>query len=115
MAVRVATVTGETITVIRAGAPTGDKDRYGHPVLGADVETDYPRCLVAPAGSSEPVAVGRRQVVTLDTVYRRADVDVTAADRVRVRGVVRDVEGVPAKWTRGGRTFVVIRLKDVDG
>ena len=107
---------GEPITVIRDGAPTGQLDRYNKPILGPDVETVYTGCLFAPAGSSEPVALGRSQVITLDTIYRRADVDVTAADRVLVRGRVREVEGDPERWGQGGRIRgVVIRLKNVEG
>jgi hypothetical protein len=107
---------GETITVRRAGAPTGAKDRYGRDVLGADVETVYPGCLFAAAGSTETLALGRTQLVTRDSVYRRGDVDVTAADRVLVRGVEREVDGTPEQWMRGGRVVgVVIRLKMTEG
>lgn len=107
---------GEPITVIRAGAATGEKDRYGKDVPGPDVETVYTGCLFAPAGSTEPAALGRYQVITKDSVYRRGPVDVTSADRVLVRGVERDVEGSPEVWKRGDRVIgTVIRLQTVEG
>lgn len=113
-----AVVSGEAIVVIRDGAPTGAKDRYGRDVLGLDVETTSTGWAFAPAGSSEPVAVGRTEVITLDTLYRRGTADITAADRVRVRGAVREVEGDPADWVHyySGRFLgVVVRLKTVEG
>lgn len=109
-------MTGETVTVIRAGAPTGEKDRYGHDVLAPDVETPIADALFAPAGSSEPVAAGRAQVITQDTLYFRRSVDLRADDRVIVRGVEREVDGRPAEWRRGRHTVgVVARLKLAEG
>jgi hypothetical protein len=109
-------VNGEPVTRLRHGAPTGEKDRYGKPVLGPDVETPLPRALFAPASSTEPLTVGRVQVITADTLLWRCSVDLTAADRVRVRGLVREVDGTPAVWTRNGRVVgVVATLKTSEG
>lgn len=104
----------ERVTRIRA-VPTGHTDRYGKPAT-SDVETPLPPALFAPASSSEPVAVGRAQVNTADTLYWRVSVPLTAADRVRVRGRVREVDGEPAVWRRAGRTVgVVVALKSTEG
>lgn len=110
-------MTGEPVSVIRPGAPTGETDRYGHPVLGPDVETPLPDAMFAPIGSGEPVQIGRTQVITSDSLYwRGVDPGLTADDRVRVRGAVREVDGEPSVWRRGTRVVgVVARLKTVEG
>ena len=109
---------GEPVTRIRAGASTGEADRYGHKNLEPDVETPLPGAAFAPAGSTEPIAVGRREVITQDTLYFRRLVDLTADDRVRVRGKVREVDGDPAIWRNpfdGLVRGVVVRLKSTEG
>lgn len=102
----------EAITVIRDGSPTGQKDRLNRDVLGPDVETHSGGWLFAPAGSVETIGLSRTRVLTRDTLYRRGSaVDITSADRVRVRGLVRVVDGDPEVWPLG----MVVRLKIVEG
>ncbi|BDZ40820.1 hypothetical protein GCM10025865_01190 [Paraoerskovia sediminicola] len=87
---------GELVTRRRrtAGAP----DRYGNPtytwsdvLLGQGAAFD-------PGGSREPVEVGREQVVTTPRLYFVDRPDLTADDRVLVRGIEYAVEGTPADW-----------------
>lgn len=108
-------MTGEVVTVIRAGQSVVE-DRYGEPLPGADVERDEPRAWFAPTSTAEAVTSGEDRVITAAAVYWRRSVDVTAADRVRVRGVVYTVEGDPAVWVRGGRVVgTVAQLRHVEG
>lgn len=91
----------ETVTRIRDGAQTGT-DAFGQPIYGPDVETPIEGALFAPGGTSEPVELGRAPVISEPTLYfRNSWPDIVSTDRLRVRGVVYDVEGVPAEWHRG--------------
>lgn len=91
----------ETVTRIRAGASVGT-DAFGVPIPGSDVETDITGALFAPGGTSEPVEVGREATVSAPTLYfRDARPDFVRTDRVRVRGVVYELDGDPADWRNG--------------
>lgn len=106
----------ESVTRIRPGDPTGT-DAFGKPIPGPDVELVIDGALVAPAGSSEVLTeAGRVPIVTQTTIYfRDAWPDITAADRVRVRGVVFQVDGVPADWRSDGPGGLVVTLRDPEG
>ena len=108
---------GETVVIVRAGAPTG-VDRYNNPVPGADVRTDVLHCAVAPATSTEPLEVGRAAVITGQAVYMPPGVDVRPSDRVEIRGVAWQVDGDPAVWVdpfNGRAKGVVVLVKRKDG
>lgn len=88
---------GETVTRIR---PTeSGVDRYGNPVF-TDAEVDIPGAFFAPEQSStELTQVGRVPVITKPSLYfPGAWPDLVASDRVRVRGLVFEVNGDPADW-----------------
>lgn len=109
---------GETVTRIRTGTSPGE-DRYGNPLPGVDVETDFHGAAFDPGGSQEPTEVGRTPVVTTPKVYfRDAWPDILAADRLRVRGDVYRVIGRPAKWANPYTTLkagLVVELELVEG
>ena len=114
----------DPVTRIRAGAQTG-LDAFDQPVYGPDVETEIGPALFAPGGAtssavSESVETGRTPIVTAPTLYWSGQwPDVVATDRLRVRGVVFAVLGVPADWrpatTAGGPGGLVVQLRDSEG
>lgn len=110
---------GETVIRIRAGAPTGEHDRYGAPILGPDVETPLEGAAFDPGGSREPVEVGRAAVITTPRVFFPEQwPDVVSTDRLRVRGVEYRVTGRPPEWRDPFGSDVgglVVELEAVEG
>lgn len=77
---------GETVTVTRAGTPTGEHDEQGNPELGPDTTFDIEDVAVAPAGTDEdPQSLGL-WVVTGYTLYLPYGTALKPADRLTVRG-----------------------------
>lgn len=106
---------GEPVVRIRSTA--GALDRYGNPTT-TDAEVTLEGAAFDPGGSLEPVEVGRAAVVTSPKLYFRSAVDVTAADRMRVRGVTYTVEGNPALWVSpftAATAGMVVELRAVAG
>lgn len=105
----------ETVVVVRDGEPTGELDRYNEPILGPDASHNEYGCRIAPAGSTEPLEVGRSAVLTAETIYMRRDADVRADDRLRYRAIEPGaevfVDGDPAVWPLG----VVVTVKKTRG
>ena len=109
---------GRTVTRLR-GEQTG-VDRYNDPVFDT-VETDIPGALFAPErDSGESVEVGRERVPFKPTLYwLKSHPDIVHTDRIRVDGVVYEVDGIPSAWRDdlsgtdlGG---LVVTLKRVEG
>jgi hypothetical protein len=90
---------GETIQRIRALPAL---DPYSDEVTGSiwvdAPEVDIIGVGVEPRPSAEPLEDARNSVTSGFTLYMPYDSDVTSADRVRVRGVVYEVEGEPSAW-----------------
>lgn len=109
---------GETVVRIRTGASPG-VDRYDNPLPGVDVETAIDGAAFDPGGSLEPVEVGRTQTVTTPKVYFwRCAPDIVSTDRLRVRGLVYQVFGHPARWDSPFTTEVaglVVELQLAEG
>lgn len=108
---------GEPVTR-RREQQTGE-DRYGDPIYET-VDTVLPeRAGFDPGGTREPVGVGREQVVTEPKLYfLKQHPDLTTEDQVIVRGLVFDIEGIPADWRSPFGSSVggtVVELKVVDG
>lgn len=110
---------GETITRLRA---TAILDPYsGEPTdftWDAPDALEIPDCGINPGGTSEPTQDGRNAVITRPEVYAPADADVTAGDRLVVRGETYEVDGEPAAWRSpftGWAPGLVIVLKRVEG
>lgn len=103
----------ETVVRLRAGTTTD-------PYSGEDVPdwgnpTEHPITTLAPAEprpSGEPLQDARNQVTSGWTLYLPAGEDVTARDRMRVRGVVHNVLGDPADWLGAG---LVVQVERVEG
>src|SRR5690554_5465643 len=108
--------TGEPVTRIRH--QQSGEDRYGNPVF-EDVETVLEESAAFdPGGSVEPVEVGREPVITSPKLYFTVRPDITAADRVRVRGDEFTVTGKPADWRSPWGSDVgglVVELERVSG
>jgi hypothetical protein len=107
----------ETVTRIRPTV-TEALDAFKRPIAGVQTEADFTGALVDPGGSTEPVEVGRTPVATTPTVYfPGAWPDITKGDKLRVRGVVYDVEGKPPEWHRGDEEHggLVVKLRTTGG
>lgn len=110
---------GETVQRVR-GIPVFDpySDEVTDLSWAGAPEVDVPNVAVEPRPSSEPVQDARNSVVSGYTLYMRTGVDITHADRVRVRGVVLEVDGDVADWRNpytGTRAGIVVQTKVVNG
>lgn len=107
---------GETITIVRPGAVTG-QDQYGNDIRAAATEIDVAGCAVAPGGSSEDVQA-RDQVAQHLTVWAPSGTVVLVTDRVRRGGVLYDVDSAPETWRSAFTGFtgpVQLSLRKVTG
>lgn len=101
---------GETVTRIRAPVTT---DRYGNEVRDWPhaTSTPYPGCGIAQgAAGTETVTADRDVVITDLVVYMPISTDVTASDRLEVRGHTYEIVGTPFAWRNPftGRTFGLV-------
>lgn len=103
---------GEVVTRLRAGSST---DPYsGQPAEDWAAPAEQEITTLAPAEprpSSEPVQDARNAVTSGFTLYLPTGSDVTARDRMTVRGVTYDVLGEPADWTGAGLVVQVGRTE----
>lgn len=90
-----------------------DTDRYGNPVYGT-TETVIPElALFSPKHLIPALEVGRSPVVVEPTLYWfQVWPDVTASDRLRVRGVEYEVQSIPADWRSENVGGLVVVLHD---
>lgn len=90
---------GETVTRQR-GVPATDP--YSGEETGLDwsspVELSVPRCAVDPSKTRETFDTNRNAVVTDYVLWTDGVYDITAADRLVVRGVTCEIVGKPAIW-----------------
>lgn len=111
---------GETVTIVRPGAPT--EDEYGNDVPGTPAEITLTGCAIAPAdgtgaGSNEMVDA-RDTVLFALTLYAPHGTDLRPTDQVRVGGVLYDVYGQPGGFRSpftGSTGPVVATLSAVTG
>lgn len=91
---------GETITIVRPGPPT--RDVYGNDVPGLAAEIMVSGCGIAPQGGSgsgsTEIVQGRDTVIVGLTLYAPAGTDIRATDRIRVAGVLYEVDGQPGRF-----------------
>lgn len=111
---------GETVTRLRA---TAASDRYS----GTDTSTRtwstatslaIPGWGVSQDATGEPQEAGRDAVVSDFTLYRQEPADVTAQDRLIVRGLTCEVVGRPFSWTSpltGWAAGFVVKVNVVEG
>jgi hypothetical protein len=111
---------GETITIVRPGPPT--QDAYRNDVPGIPAETDVPGCGIAPrdgngSGGNE-IVQARDTVIAGLVLYAPSGTDLRATDRVRVAGVLYEVDGPPGAFRSpftGSTGPVVAALQLVTG
>src|SRR5690606_16290841 len=89
---------GESVTVLRAGLKEDPFSGETSPDWENPVETVFSRAGVAPGVSDESWQVGRNPVDTVYTVFLPFGSDVTAQDRMLVRGELFEVNGDVADW-----------------
>jgi head-tail adaptor len=91
---------GETVTRVRAAAIL---DPYSQEETGLDwddtAELAIPRCAVDPSKTRETFDTNRNAVVTDFAVWTDDVYDITAADRLVIRGLKCQIVGRPAIWT----------------
>lgn len=111
---------GETVTIVRPGAPT--EDIYGNDVPGAPTEIPVPGCSVSPrdgtGSASNEQLDARDTVITGLTVYAPYGTDIRATDRIRVGSDLYDVDGQPGSFRSpftGSTGPVAVTLKLVTG
>lgn len=91
---------GETVTRLR-GIPTADP--YSGESTALDWTTpqtlEIPRCAVDDSKTRETNDVNRNAVVTDFVIWPDAVYDVTAADRLIIRGLTCEIVGRPSTWS----------------
>lgn len=109
---------GETVAVLTAGTVA---DPYsGDDVASWETSTsvNVPGVGVEPRPSQEPTQDARNAVVSGFTLYFPPDTQVSAANKVRVRGNVYDVIGDPADWRNpftGWTPGIVVQVGRTEG
>lgn len=110
---------GETVTRLRASSAA---DRFSGESTAEDWsspdELAILGCGFDPGDSTEPLEAGRDAVLAKPTVYAPSGADVTALDRLIVRGRTWQVDGDPADYRNpltGWEPGLVIKLKAVSG
>lgn len=93
-----------TETVTRLRAATAVDPYSGDPAEDWTIPTSvtFTRCLVWAGGSVEPRSADRQAVEVDIRVALPAGADVTARDRLIVRGKTYQVVGEPFDWRMGG-------------
>lgn len=109
---------GETVDVLTAGVVTDPYSGEDSPSWDAPTEVQVDGVGVEPRPSGEPVQDARNAVTSGFTLYMPAGSDVTAQNRVRVRGIVYGVLGEPAVWRSpfsGWAAGVVVQVERTEG
>lgn len=111
---------GDTVTVVRPGPST--RDGYGNYLPGPPTEIPVSGCGVSPrdgtGSAANELTDARDTVITGLTVYAPYGTDIRATDRVRVGGVLYEVEGLPGSFRSpftGSTGPVVVNLELVTG
>lgn len=102
----------ETVTRLRGG-----RTQFGGDPT-TDVEADITGCLFDPGGPRGETQDRGDTVVAQPALYAPLGADITATDRLRVRGVVYAVDGQPAEWLSpfpGGPEGLHVALKHTAG
>lgn len=103
---------GEPVKLLRR--TVSGYDAHDRPIYSS-TEVDLPLALFDPGGArvdAEPREPGRSPAVVEPTLYwRDARPAVTETDRVRVRGEVYEVVGVPSDWRGATVGGLVARLR----
>jgi hypothetical protein len=84
--------------IVRVRSTPGGVDEYGDPVAGTTTETTLAGAYVAPRESDEITNRGRAGVIVGLTLFAPYDTDLRHNDRIKVDGVLYDIEGEPGRW-----------------
>lgn len=109
---------GESVTVLAAGVVS---DPYsGQPAENWDAptSTEVVGVAVEPRPSNEPVQDARNAVTSGFTLYLPPGTEITARDRVQVRGDTYRVLGDPAEWRSpfsGWDAGIVVQVERTEG
>lgn len=109
---------GETVTRQRATQVSDPYSGETGPSWSNPSEVDIEGCAFDPGGSSEALDLARNVITTQPTVYAPVGADITAADRLVVRGVTYEVDGDVAVWRNpftGWEPGLVVPLKWSEG
>lgn len=93
-------------------------DPYGDPVASWAAPFEVPGCAFDPGSSAEPREPGTERVETEPTLYLPYGAMVGPLDKVTVRGLVYQVDGVSRQWENpftGVRPGSVVTLRKVTG
>lgn len=106
---------GETVTILRRTA--AGQDRYGSTTYTI-AEVPVPGCAVRPLGSQENLGEQRDQTITNVEVIMPPGTVVTVIDRLRIRGLLYEIDGVPTDQVSsntGARPGVRVIARRVTG
>lgn len=109
---------GETVTRQRAVQVS---DPYSGETTASwtnPAEVTISGCAFDPGSSGETLDLARNVLTTQPKVYAPAGSDITAADRLVVRGVTYEVDGDVAEWRSpftGWEPGIVVPLKRSEG
>lgn len=108
----------ESVTVL---SPTTATDPYSGEPTGTDWSNPTERdeaCAVAPGGSTEPTEVARNAIDSDFDLLFDHDPEITAVDRVVVRGLTCEVDGHPFTFRSpftGWEPGTLVRVKIREG
>jgi hypothetical protein len=104
--------------VTRLRSTPGGVDIDGYPVVSTTTETELGGVFVAPRQSLEITDRARAGVIVGLTLYGPIDTDIVHTDRLRVDGVLYEVDGEVGQWTQpmsGWRAGLTVALSRVTG
>lgn len=100
--------------VTRLRRTKSGEDGYGNPVY-TESSTALPDARYAPRDVIPAAEPGRETVVIEPTLYWRNEwPDVTASDRLTVRGKTFEVQTEPADWRGDAVGGLVVKLREVE-
>lgn len=105
-------------TVSRAAYQAGATDAYGNPTDAWGTPSSVTIIAFNPGTTAEPFLPGHDRVITRPAIYAAEGTSWSSRDRVTVRGVLYEVDGVPLDYRNPydpSYDGIQINLKAVDG
>ena len=105
-------------SVIRLAYVAGAVDAYGNDTVGFAAPVELFGFGFDPGSTSEPRLPGQDRVIVEPTLYGPYNMPFKPQDRVIVRGVTYEVEGVVRQWRNyysNRESGAVVSLRRVDG
>lgn len=107
---------GVTASLLRFAA--GAVDAHGNDIESWSEVALLTGCAFDPGSTSEPRLPGQERVIVEPTLYAAYDAPVEPRDRLVIRDLTYEVEGVARRWENpfsGRQLGCVITLRKVDG